>query len=123
LKMVQSVLAEDVRDDTDEERANGLPCPQKFGSVLLAISDVMIDTIGHFEEIFARITQIVLTKEKSANQELIVELQGFDRLQQEFTAFSNAFARCAAAGNDLERDAFRLGHILRFENSWRIRRT
>lgn len=101
MKIIQPTLAEDVRDSAGEERTNELPRPQKFGSVILAITDVMSETIGRFEEISARITQIVLTKGKNAPQDLIVELQGFDRLQQEFTAFSNALARCAAAGNDL----------------------
>jgi hypothetical protein len=99
--MIHSALAEDVRGNADEARTNGLPRPQNYGSVLSAISEVMGDTIRRFEEISARITQIVLTKGRNSHHELIVELQAFDRLQQEFTAFSNAIARCAAAGNDL----------------------
>jgi len=101
VKAIQSVLASDIRDDAEKERANGLSRPQNPGLVLTAIADVMGQTIGRFEEISARITQIVLTKRKNAHHELIVELQGFDRLQQEFAAFSNAIARCAAAINDL----------------------
>jgi hypothetical protein len=101
VKIIHSVLAEDIRSNADEARTNELLRPQNYGSVLSAISDVMSDTIRRFEEISARITQIVLTKGRNTHRELIVELQAFDRLQQEFTAFSNAIARCAAAGNEL----------------------
>jgi hypothetical protein len=101
VKTVHSALAEDIRGNADEARTNGSPHAQTFGSVLSAIADVMSDTIARFEEISARITQIVLTKGRNAHHELIVELQAFDRLQQEFAAFSKAIARCAAAGNEL----------------------
>lgn len=104
MKTIQSALAEDIRDEPGEESTNGLPGTQNIGSVLSAIADVMGETIGRFEEAAARITQIVLTKGSGAHNELIVELQGFDRLQQEFAAFGNALARCAAAANSLSWD-------------------
>jgi hypothetical protein len=98
---MQTALAENICDEAGEESANELPHTQNLGSVLLAIADVMGDTIAHFEEISSRITQIVLTTGGAAQRDLIVELQAFDRLQQEFTAFSKTFARCAAATDGL----------------------
>jgi hypothetical protein len=92
-------LAE-ISDGVDAKGTDASP-RQTVGAVILALSDVMTDTIGRFEQIAARITQIVLTKGSNSQQELIVELQSFDRLQQEFTAFTNALARCAAVGDEL----------------------
>lgn len=52
-----------------------------------ALAIVLRETIGRFEQVSSRITDIV--QPARASRELIVAFQEFDRLQQEFSALSN----------------------------------
>ena len=46
-----------------------------------------------------RVTENVLARGFAANDQLIVALQDFDRLQQEFSALNNVIAHCAMASS------------------------
>jgi hypothetical protein len=68
-------------------------------ALLAALGAVLRDTIGHFEEVSERVTENVLTRGFAADDQLIVALQDFDRLQQEFTALGDVIAHCATASS------------------------
>jgi len=95
-----SVLA-DNGDACGQEIVGDRPRGQNLGAILTALADEMGETIGRLEEIAARISQIVLANGGGATRDLIVELQGFDRLQQEFSAFARSLLRCAEAAYEL----------------------
>ncbi len=66
---------------------------------LSALSTVLQETVSGFEQSVARITDLVVTGPEKDNIDLVVALQAFDRLQQEFTSLSETLARIAATSN------------------------
>ncbi len=65
-------------------------------AVLDALVDMLRSTLGRFEATAGRVTELVLQRKNSADRELIVGLQDFDRLQQEFAALIETLSRYAA---------------------------
>jgi hypothetical protein len=66
---------------------------------LSALSTVLQETVVGFEQSVAKITDIVVTGPEKENLELVVALQAFDRLQQEFMSLSETLARIAATSS------------------------
>jgi hypothetical protein len=62
--------------------------------LLAAVATVLRDTIDRFGEVSGRVTENVLTRGNPADHSLIVALQDFDRLQQEFGALNDVLSRC-----------------------------
>ncbi len=58
--------------------------PDEIRTFLAAISTVLHETVAAFELTVGRITEITVTRPGRADRELVVALQDFDRLQQEF---------------------------------------
>jgi hypothetical protein len=71
----------------------------ELSALLEALSTVLRDTIGRFEEISGRVTENVMTRGYAADDHLIVALQDFDRLQQEFAALGDVISHCATASS------------------------
>ena len=70
------------------------PCP--VGEVklfLAAIATVLRETVGAFESTVGRITEIAVARPEGVDRDLVVALQDFDRLQQEFATLSEVIAR------------------------------
>lgn len=86
-----AVAVEETRGDG--EQADTLP-PFEAKALLAAIATVMRDTIERFGELSGRVTENVLTRGNPADHSLIVALQDFDRLQQEFGALNDVLSRC-----------------------------
>lgn len=59
----------------------------EFGSFLAATATVLRETVTRFERTTARITERVRLQPGMMDRDLIVTLQDFDRLQQEFAMF------------------------------------
>lgn len=53
-----------------------------------------------FEDTTARITENVMTRPTQADRDLIVNLQDFDRLQQEFLAFAEVLTQAAGKSGE-----------------------
>lgn len=84
-----------------------LPLP----TVLAALASILRDSTGRFEETSDRIAQLVVARETGSGVDIIVALQEFDRLRQDFEAIESILAGCAqiierAASPDASR-AFR----------------
>lgn len=58
--------------------------PDEIRTFLAAISTVLHETVAAFELTVSRITEITVTRPGRADRDLVVALQDFDRLQQEF---------------------------------------
>ena len=79
--------------------------------VLAALASILRDSTGRFEETSDRITQLVVARETGNGVDIIVALQEFDRLRQDFDAIEGILAGCAQA---MERPATNQpGHPLR----------
>jgi hypothetical protein len=66
--------------------------------LLAAIATVLRETVAAFEATVGRITEITVTRPGRADRDLVVTLQDFDRLQQEFATLSEVLGKLSAAG-------------------------
>jgi hypothetical protein len=84
--------------DVAADRNNGsadpdLPLPK----VLATLASILRDSTGRFEETSDRIAQLVVARETGSGVDIIVALQEFDRLRQDFEAIEGILAGCAQA--------------------------
>jgi hypothetical protein len=84
--------------DVDVDRKKGmaesdLPLPK----VLAALASILRDSTGRFEQTSDRIAQLVVARETGSGVDIIVALQEFDRLRQDFEAIEGILAGCAHA--------------------------
>lgn len=83
--------------DGDTRPATGaldsdLPLPK----LLAAVASILRDSTGRFEQTSDRIVQLVMARETgSGGVDIIVALQEFDRLRQDFDAIETILAGCA----------------------------
>jgi len=70
------------------------------GAFLSVFAALLLDNVLRLEETSSRVTDLLMSSGR-ADRELIVTLQGFDRLKQEFEALGDALARYADSTNGL----------------------
>jgi len=92
-------IVRDHEDDADAAAGEPAVGPD-LRAFLPAIAGLLHDTAARFEETVARVTAIVMLQAGRAEGDLIVTLQDFDRLQQEFVALGDTLVRFAAASDD-----------------------
>src|SRR5262249_52617795 len=61
-----------------------------------AVATMMRQTVERFEDTVGRISELVVTRSERPDRNLIVALQDFDRLQQEFAALGDVIAYFSA---------------------------
>jgi hypothetical protein len=71
-----------------------------IAALLGVLATLFLDNVRELEDTVARVTELI-TRDGRPNRELIVTLQSFDRLKQEFEALSGALARYADSTNML----------------------
>lgn len=69
-----------------------------LSAFLATFAALLLENVWRFEETANRVTDLVMGSGRR-DRELIVTLQGFDRLKQEFEALGDALARYAASIN------------------------
>jgi hypothetical protein len=62
---------------------------------LVAVATVLREAATRFEETSSRITESVTSRPDLADRELVVRLQDFDRLLQEFVSLADVLSRAA----------------------------
>ena len=67
-----------------------------IGTFLAAMAKVLHETIARFEGTVGRITEIAVVRSGRTDRDLVVALQEFDRLQQEFVTLGEILTRVAA---------------------------
>jgi len=73
-----------------------------IGAILVALADALHETVSRFEETAGGVTHLVAKPiGGSANRDLVVTLQNFDRLQQEFAALANVLKRYGGMAENL----------------------
>ncbi len=68
------------------------------GAFLAVFAALLLDNVVRLEDTVGRVTDLVMGSGKP-DRELIVTLQSFDRLKQEFEALGDALTRYAEASN------------------------
>jgi hypothetical protein len=81
------------------EPVKAAAAPHSLGVLLSALTTVLRDTLSRFEAISSQVTDHVLSRGDAEDHKLIVVLQDFDRLQQEFSALGDVISHCAAASS------------------------
>ena len=67
--------------------------PDEIRTFLAAISTVLHETVAAFELTVSRITEITVTRPGRVDRDLVVALQDFDRLQQEFATLGQVLGK------------------------------
>jgi hypothetical protein len=83
-------LASDDADQADGQAGDDV------GAFLATVATTLRETVSQLESTVGRITETVVTRSAQVDRELVVMLQDFDRLQQEFAALGDLIAHCAA---------------------------
>jgi hypothetical protein len=89
-------VSRDLDVAADQNQSSGdpdLPLPK----VLATLASILRDSTGRFEETSDRIAQLVVARETGSGVDIIVALQEFDRLRQDFEAIEGILAGCAQA--------------------------
>ena len=86
----------------DADSAAGPVTPADVKAFLDALGTLLRDTVMRFEDTVARITDMFMSSGGRADRDLIVTLQNFDLLQQEFAALGDALALYASMTSKLE---------------------
>ena len=76
------------------------PAIREIGTFLTATAEVLRETIMRFEKTTAQITGNLMTRPDQADRDLIVTLQDFDRLQQEFLMFAEVLTQAAGKSSE-----------------------
>jgi hypothetical protein len=69
----------------------------ELDAFLPALAGVLRETVARFEDTAGRVSDLVIQQREQASLDLIIALQDFDRLQQEFSALGDALLRYIAA--------------------------
>lgn len=69
------------------------------GAFLSVFAALLLDNVLHFEDASSRVTDLVMGATARPDRDLIVALQAFDRLKQEFEALGDALTRYAKSIN------------------------
>jgi hypothetical protein len=72
------------------------PSLDNIGTFLSVMATELHETILRLERTTARVTELTTLRTSRPERELVVALQDFDRLQQEFVSFADVFASAAA---------------------------
>jgi phosphoglycerate-specific signal transduction histidine kinase len=80
----------------DQNKSSADPDPP-LPKVLATLASILRDSTGRFEETSDRIAQLVVARETGSGVDIIVALQEFDRLRQDFEAIEGILAGCAEA--------------------------
>lgn len=70
------------------------------GSFLAVFAALLLDNVLRLDETVGRVTDMVIASGRP-DKDLVVELQRFDRLKQEFEALGDALTRYAGSTNSL----------------------
>jgi hypothetical protein len=75
------------------------PHINEIGSFLVATAMVLRETVTRYEKTVAQVTERIM-RPGQTDRELIVTLQDFDRLQQEFVTLAEVLTQAAAKSGD-----------------------
>lgn len=75
------------------------PTEVDLNAFLPALAGLLRETVSRFEDTAGRVSDLVIQQREQASLDLIVALQDFDRLTQEFSALGDALLRYIAATN------------------------
>lgn len=88
-----AAMLADTAPSPGSDSAKGSPTPE-IAALLGVLATLFLDNVRNLDDTVTQVTELVM-REGRPSRELIVTLQSFDRLKQEFEALSGALARYA----------------------------
>lgn len=85
---------------TGEAMVTGTTSSNDVGSFLAVFAALLLDNVLRLDETVGRVTDMVIASGRP-DKDLVVELQSFDRLKQEFEALGEALTRYAESTNSI----------------------
>lgn len=85
----------------------------EIGSFLAAVAVALRETVGRLDATVGRITEITAMRPGRADRDVVMTLQDFDRLQQEFAAIANVLSEMADKSGETWQRAVGDGHPAR----------
>jgi hypothetical protein len=79
---------------------------EDVAAFLDALATILRETVTRLEGTVGRVSEMVMVRSGPPERELIVTLQDFDRLQQEFAALGDVIAHCAATSGSWSGDSW-----------------
>jgi hypothetical protein len=83
-------------EQSPDADANAEPADD-LAAFLGTLAVMLRETISRFEQTAAKVTDLIVTLPGQTDRELVVALQDFDRLNQEFAAICDALARTGSS--------------------------
>jgi hypothetical protein len=83
-----------------EATVSGPASSNDVGSFLAVFAALLLDNVLRLDETVGRVTDMVIASGRP-DKDLVVELQSFDRLKQEFEALGDALTRYAESTNSI----------------------
>ena len=80
------------------------------GAFLAVFAALLLDNVLRLEETVGRVTDLIMSSGRP-DRELVVTLQSFDRLKQEFEALGDALTRYAESTNAIPPDGEERGQL------------
>lgn len=80
--------------------ASARPATDEIRTFLAVMAMALRETVVGFEETAARVSELLTTRIGRADRDLVVTLQNFDRLQQEFATLADVFVQAAAKSRE-----------------------
>jgi hypothetical protein len=77
-----------------------LPHVEEVRTFLAATAKTLRETVSRFEHSAARVMELVLTQPDHVDRDLVVALQDFDRLQQEFASLTEVLIQAGDKSTD-----------------------
>jgi hypothetical protein len=85
----------------ENESVGGSPDQSsELKTFVAAVAAALRETVIGFEETVTRITEITAMRPGGADRDLVVALQNFDRLQQEFATLGDVLAKLSGASGE-----------------------
>ena len=98
--MTSTRAAAKLREDETDGRQQEFSSEGNPGVFIAGVAGLLRETVQRFEAISGGVSDAVMSRADLADRELIVTLQAFDRLQQEFVAVADVLSRYSGALGD-----------------------
>jgi hypothetical protein len=103
--MTSATAARLASDPGDAVQPAG-PASDEVAAFLDTLATILRETVARLEGTVGRVSEFVMVRAGPGERELIVTLQDFDRLQQEFAALVDVIAHCAATSGSWSGDSW-----------------
>jgi hypothetical protein len=90
--------------DIGDPAGSKIPAGDDNGVFLTALATILRETVSNLESTVSRVSEMVVVQPGKAQRDLVMTLQDFDRLQQEFTTLGDILTCLASPPDSVDPD-------------------